>query len=118
MVELPADVLFDFDKAELRADAKEPLAKAAELLKSYPRARITIRGHTDGKGTDSYNDALAERRARTVAQALAAGDGRQFQVQSLGKREPVAPNTHADGSDNPEGRQRNRRVQVVIGASG
>ena len=66
-IDLPADVLFDFDKADLRADAGPSLDKAAELIKSYASAPLTVLGHTDGKGTDAYNDALSLRRAEAVA---------------------------------------------------
>lgn len=115
-IDLPADVLFDFDKAELRADAARSLDKAAELLKSYPQAPIDVVGHTDGKGGDAYNDALSQRRAAAVAAALQSHTGRPIATRGMGKRQPVAPNTTPDGRDDPDGRQRNRRVQIVIGA--
>lgn len=115
-IDLPADVLFDFDKAELRADAARSLDKAAELLKSYPQAPIDVVGHTDGKGGDAYNDALSQRRAAAVAAALQSHTGRPIATRGIGKRQPVAPNTTPDGRDDPDGRQRNRRVQIVIGA--
>ncbi|POR11652.1 OmpA family protein [Diaphorobacter sp. LR2014-1] len=115
-IDLPADVLFDFDKAELRADAARSLDKAAELLKSYPQAPIDVVGHTDGKGGDAYNDALSQRRAAAVAAALQSRTGRPIATRGMGKRQPVAPNTTPDGRDDPDGRQRNRRVQIVIGA--
>ena len=114
-IDLPTDVLFDFDKAELRADAAPSLEKAAELIKSYATAPLTVLGHTDGKGTDAYNDALSLRRAEAVAHALHRQTGRQARVQGLGKRQPVAPNTTPDGRDDPAGRQLNRRVQILIG---
>lgn len=114
-IDLPADVLFDFDKAELRADAAPSLEKAAELIKSYAAAPLTVLGHTDGKGSDAYNDALSLRRAEAVARALHRQTGRQARVEGLGKRQPVAPNTTPDGRDDPEGRQLNRRVQILIG---
>lgn len=117
VIDLPADVLFDFDKAELRPDAQASLAKAAELLQSYANAPIAVRGHTDAKGSDAYNDALSLRRAQAVAERLrGAAGGRPIAAEGLGKRRPVAPNQHADGSDDPEGRQRNRRVEIVIEA--
>ena len=115
-IDLPADVLFDFDKADLRADAARSLDKAAELLKSYPQAPIDVVGHTDGKGGDTYNDALSQRRAAAVAAALQSRTGRPIATRGMGKRQPVAPNTTPDGRDDPDGRQRNRRVQIVIGA--
>jgi outer membrane protein OmpA-like peptidoglycan-associated protein len=114
-IDLPADVLFDFDKAELRADAAPSLEKAAELIKSYATAPLTVLGHTDGKGTDAYNDALSLRRAEAVASALHRQTGRQARVEGRGKRQPVAPNTTPDGRDDPAGRQLNRRVQILIG---
>lgn len=115
VVDLPADVLFDFDKSDLRADAKAPLDRAADLLRSYPQAPVEIQGHTDSKGSDAYNDGLSLRRARTVAQRLCElTDGRTLTVRGFGEREPVAPNAHPDGSDDAPGRQRNRRVAIVI----
>lgn len=114
-IDLPADVLFDFDKAELRADAALSLAKAAELIKSYATAPLAVLGHTDGKGTDAYNDALSLRRAEAVARALQQQTRREARVEGLGKRQPVAPNTTPDGRDDPQGRQLNRRVQILIG---
>lgn len=117
-IDLPADVLFDFDKSELRADATPSLDKAAELIKSYATAPLTVLGHTDGKGTDAYNDPLSLRRAEAVASALHSRTGRQARVQGMGKRQPVAPNTTPDGRDDPQGRQLNRRVQILIGVPG
>ncbi len=114
-IDLPADVLFDFDKYALRADAASSLHKAAELVQSYATAPLTVVGHTDGKGTDAYNDNLSLRRAEAVASVLHQRTGRQARVQGLGKRQPVAPNTTADGRDDPQGRQLNRRVQILIG---
>ncbi|AMM26707.1 hypothetical protein AX767_09685 [Variovorax sp. PAMC 28711] len=116
VIALPADVLFDFDKADLRADARASLEETAELLKSYPAAPVEVHGHTDGKGTDGYNDALSTRRAEAVAARLqpAVEGGRRLAIAGHGKRQPVAPNAHADGSDDAEGRQRNRRVEIII----
>lgn len=114
-IDLPADVLFDFDKSDLRADAGPSLDKAAELIKSYATAPLTVRGHTDAKGTDAYNDALSQRRAEAVARVLQRQTGRHARVEGLGKRQPVAPNTTPDGRDDPQGRQLNRRVQILIG---
>lgn len=113
-IDLPADVLFDFDKHALRPDAAPSLDKAADLISSYPQAPLLVRGHTDAKGTDAYNDRLSERRAQAVAQALASRTGRSARTEGLGRKEPIAPNLTADGKDDPEGRQRNRRVQILI----
>jgi len=115
VVDLPADVLFDFDKAIIRPDAEPALARAAELLKSYPGAQVTIGGHTDAKGDDAYNDALSLRRARSVADRLQSpAAGRSIKAEGFGERRPVAPNTRPDGADDPDGRQKNRRVEIRI----
>ena len=94
---------------------QQSLTNAAELIKSYATAPLSVLGHTDGKGTDAYNDALSLRRAEAVARALQQQTGRQARVEGKGKRHPVAPNTTPDGRDDPDGRQLNRRVQILIG---
>jgi len=114
VVDLPADVLFDFDKATIRPDAEPALARAAELLKSYPGAQITIGGHTDAKGDDAYNEALSLRRARAVADRLQGAAGHALKAEGFGERRPVAPNARPDGADDPDGRQKNRRVEIRI----
>ena len=114
VVDLPADVLFDFDKAVIRPDAEQALDKAAEVLKSYPTANVTIGGHTDAKGEDAYNEALSMRRAKAVADRLAGPAGRTLAAEGFGETRPVAPNSRADGTDDPQGRQKNRRVEIRI----
>jgi len=117
-IDLAADVLFDFDKADLLPKAEEVLQKAAALIKERARSGVAIRieGHTDAKGSDSYNQKLSERRAQSVKRWLEThGLGAmQFSTQGFAARQPVAPNTNPDGSDDPEGRARNRRVSIVI----
>lgn len=114
VIDLPADVLFDFDKAMIRADAEPALMRAAELLKSYPDAQVSIGGHTDAKGDDAYNEGLSLRRARAVAARLQGPAGRTLGAQGFGERQPVAANAKPDGSDDPDGRQKNRRVEIRI----
>lgn len=121
VIDLPSDVLFDFDQSTLRPDAIPVLAQAAQLIAAYPQAPVCINGYTDSKGSDSYNQALSMRRARAVAAQLQSGQAAQemqrtMQVRGLGESVPVAANTLPDGTDNPEGRQRNRRVEIIIGA--
>jgi outer membrane protein OmpA-like peptidoglycan-associated protein len=114
-IDLAADVLFDFDKATLRPEAEPALQMVAAVLKSYPKATIAIDGHTDGKGGDSYNQKLSERRADSVRQWLAAnGVTTRMSIRGLGKSQPVAPNVKPDGSDDPVGRQKNRRVEITV----
>lgn len=118
VIDLPADVLFDFDKSSLRPDAMPALDRAARLLASYPQAPVLIHGHTDSKGSDAYNDALSLRRAEAVSAHLRQLQAtRNFSVAGFGERRPVAPNALPDGSDDPAGRQRNRRVEIVIRAA-
>ena len=114
-IDLAADVLFDFDKADLRREAGPALAKVAAVLGSYPRATATIDGHTDGKGADAYNQSLSERRADSVRRWLAAsGVATQMSSRGWGKTRPVAPNTKPNGADDPDGRQKNRRVEITV----
>lgn len=114
IVDLPADVLFDFDKADLRPDAEQALTQAAELLRSYPTATVSIGGHTDAKGDDAYNNALSVRRARAVADRLGSAIGRTLGSEGFGETRPVAANALPDGRDDPAGRQKNRRVEILI----
>ncbi|MBV9456343.1 MAG: OmpA family protein [Bradyrhizobium sp.] len=110
-----SDFLFDFDRAELRPEAEPALAELARHVVDA-RKVVMIEGHTDAKGTDTYNQGLSERRATAVRIAL-AGRGLPYgmlNIRGFGKSRPVAPNQKPDGSDDPDGRQRNRRVEVVI----
>jgi outer membrane protein OmpA-like peptidoglycan-associated protein len=114
-IELAADVLFDFDKADLRPEAAPALEKVAAVLKSYPKATVVIDGHTDGKGGDQYNQKLSQRRAEAVLQWLRAHQvATPMSSRGWGSTKPVAPNTKPDGSDDPVGRQKNRRVGITI----
>jgi outer membrane protein OmpA-like peptidoglycan-associated protein len=120
-IELPADVLFDFDKYKLRPTAKDSLDRAAEVIKEKSKGPIRITGYTDAKGNDQYNKKLSERRANAVRDYFvkeAGLRGKPFRTQGLGAENPVAPNTKPDGSDDPEGRQKNRRVEIVIRKKG
>lgn len=110
-----SDLLFDFDRAEIRAEAGPALAELSQRIARADKT-VLIEGHTDGKGTDSYNQGLSERRAVAVKTALVVGGLQQsrLNVRGFGKARPVAPNQNPDGTDDPDGRQRNRRVEVVI----
>jgi outer membrane protein OmpA-like peptidoglycan-associated protein len=110
-----SDFLFDFDRAELRSEAEPALAELARRV-AQANKMVMIEGHTDAKGTDSYNQSLSVRRATAVRIAL-AGRGLGYEklnIRGFGKTRPVVPNQQPDGSDDPDGRQRNRRVEVVI----
>lgn len=118
-IELAADVLFEFDKADILPKAEQTLKQAAALISERGSGQTTVRieGHTDAKGDDAYNQALSERRAQSVKSWLAGKGGLdefEFSASGKGESQPVAPNAKPDGSDDPEGRQKNRRVEIVV----
>lgn len=116
-VKFAADVLFDFDKAEIKKQAEPALAKLIVVLKNYPKAELSVEGHTDGKGGDDYNQELSEKRASSVALWLMSRSGiskQQVKTAGFGSKKPVAANNKEDGSDNPEGRAKNRRVEIIL----
>lgn len=114
-IELSSDVLFDFDKSDLRPVAIPSLLKVVTVMQSYPAYLCTIGGHTDGKGGKEYNQKLSERRASSVKTWLVGhGVANQMNTQGFGDTKPVAPNTKPNGSDDPEGRQKNRRVEITL----
>ncbi len=111
-----ADALFEFDKATLGADAEQTLAVLGPQIAQRGEHPIVIEGHTDSIGSDAHNQRLSEQRATAVRAWLAAHRfvPASTPIKGYGKTRPVAPNTNPDGSDNPAGRQKNRRVEVVI----
>ncbi|HEY6259434.1 MAG TPA: OmpA family protein [Xanthobacteraceae bacterium] len=111
-----ADALFDFDKANLRPDAEATLKAALPEIAKATGRPARVEGHTDGKGSDAYNMKLSEARGRTVRDWLGANGAIPLStpIKAYGKRVPIAPNTMPDGSDDPEGRQKNRRVEIVF----
>ncbi len=116
-IDLAADVLFDFDKADIKAQAEPSLQNVATVLKANPGAAVTIEGHTDAKGADAYNQTLSEQRAASVKRWLVTNaqvDGASVTTRGWGKSKPAAHNAKPDGSDDPDGRARNRRVQIIV----
>ncbi|MGH6945752.1 MAG: OmpA family protein [Kiloniellales bacterium] len=116
-IELAADVLFDFDKADIRAEAEEALKAVGQIVRDNPGRPVRVEGHTDAKGSDSYNQKLSDQRAKSVRDWLVKREGlgqTKFQVKGFGETKPVAANEKPDGSDDPEGRQKNRRVDIVV----
>ena len=116
-IDLASDVLFDFDKYTLRPEADATLRKVGQVAAAYPSSPMLIEGHTDGKGLHPYNMTLSENRAASVKNWLVKNSGIQparITTRGWGETKPVAPNKKPDGSDNPEGRQKNRRVEIVL----
>jgi OmpA-OmpF porin, OOP family len=110
-------VNFDFDKDTLRPDAVAILDEAVAILGKYPQLRVEVAGHTDSVGTDEYNQGLSDRRARAVYDYLTGHGidaGRLSGPTGYGESRPIAPNTNEDGSDNPEGRAKNRRTELNV----
>ena len=112
-VTFDSGLLFDYDSDVVKAEAQQNLRVLAGSLGNYPDSDVLIVGHTDDRGTDSYNQTLSERRASAAATYLASqGVSRaRIRTMGLGESEPVSPN------DNDAGRQANRRVEVAIYAS-
>lgn len=107
-----SDVLFDFNQASLKPGAREKLSKLAGILLAYPGAyHMEVEGHTDAVGSQDYNQKLSEDRAQSVSSYLlkeGLASDRIAAVHGFGKLRPVATN------DTPEGRQMNRRVELII----
>jgi len=115
---LPSDVLFDFKKADIRPGAVITLEDAAKLIQKRKVTSARIVGYTDAIGSDSFNKLLSQNRAEAVRTWLITIGGLnsvRFSVEGRGASEPVAPNTNRDGSDDPVGRAKNRRVTIVLG---
>jgi outer membrane protein OmpA-like peptidoglycan-associated protein len=114
---LAADVLFDFDKATIRLDARTALARVAEIIRAKSQGVVLIEGFTDSKGTGDYNRRLSKGRAESVEKWLIEREGlrsAEFTTQGFGATRFAASNTKPDGSDDPAGRQKNRRVEIII----
>lgn len=105
-----SDVLFRSGSFELLPGARERRAKVSGIVLAYPSLHLAIEGHTDSVGTDDYNQQLSERRAQAVRdyfvqQGINSG---AIEANGYGKTEPIATN------DTPEGRQQNRRVELIL----
>jgi len=120
LIILSERVFFAFGHAEISEAGKTRMREVASIL-NEPAAhdrRIFVDGYTDDVGDASANQALSERRAEVVRQALIADgiDPARLTARGFGETRPVLPNRHPDGSDDPEARAQNRRVELVLGA--
>jgi outer membrane protein OmpA-like peptidoglycan-associated protein len=109
-----SDILFDVGKASLKPGAEASVRKISAVLQQYPNHQISVEGYTDSQGSDTFNQKLSEDRANSVKQILIAGgvDPVLISSKGFGKAKPVASN------DTPEGRQANRRVEIVVEGAG
>lgn len=110
LVNLPNGVTFDTDSSAIKPTFRDTLDKVAQSLNQYPDSLIDVYGHTDSTGSDAYNQALSERRARAVADYLTSRGVSYSRIRSqgFGETQPVASN------DTEAGRSANRRVEIKI----
>ncbi|MFT5822154.1 MAG: outer membrane protein OmpA-like peptidoglycan-associated protein [Crocinitomix sp.] len=111
-----ANILFDFDKFFLRQKSEDILQSLYLFMKENPSVQIKLDGHTDWIGTDEYNETLSENRTLKAHKYLidAGIDPDRIDNAWFGEKTPSVSNTNADGSDNAENRQLNRRVEIKV----
>ena len=110
-------ILFKYDKDVIKESSLEDLNMVVNYMKEHPDSKLHIIGHTDSKGAEHYNQVLSLKRSKAVRKYIIDNTGvkaSHLTVEGKGESKPIAPNENADGSDNPEGRQTNRRVEFVI----
>ncbi|HEX7049206.1 MAG TPA: OmpA family protein [Longimicrobiales bacterium] len=110
VVTFDSGILFDFDSAVLRAEARENLRNLAQSLQEHDQTEVVLVGHTDAVGSDSYNQELSRRRAQSAVDYLVSLGVAPSRIRAVGRgeTEPIASN------DTEAGRQENRRVEVAI----
>ncbi len=110
------NVYFDFNSASLHKSSMVSLNKLVVLLKENPGMQIELNAHTDSKGEDDYNQKLSDARAKSVVDYLISKgiNESRLTAKGFGESMPIAENSNADGSDNPEGRQQNRRTEFKV----
>jgi outer membrane protein OmpA-like peptidoglycan-associated protein len=110
------NIYYNFNRAEIREDAAKELDKLVQLLVDNPEIKIELGSHTDSVDTDAFNILLSQRRAESavtyIVQNGIAPD--RIVAKGYGESRPIARNTNPDGTDNPDGRQRNRRTEFKI----
>jgi len=104
------DVLFDFDKSNVKPEAAAILDRLVAFMKENSDKKANLSGHTDNVGTDAYNQALSERRVASVKDYVVGKgvDGGRISGQGFGESKPIADNKTA------EGRAKNRRVEIKV----
>lgn len=112
------EVLFDFGSDVVRPEGVSSLRQLADAVGHVNVPKLLVHGHTDSVSDDAFNQSLSERRANAVAKVLQEGGlSVPIEATGFGESKPVAPNEQPDGSDNPAGRQLNRRAEIIIPAS-
>lgn len=110
------NIFFDFDRSNLRSESQRQLKELTKVLQDFPNYYVTLRAHTDAKGSLTYNRALSLRRAASarkyvLARGIAAN---RIKIETFGEETPIAKNELNDGRDTEQGRQLNRRVEILI----
>lgn len=116
-VDLADNVLFDFNSSAIQPKAAQVLAKIATVIRKKAKGEVVVEGHTDSIGSDEFNQNLSRERVRSVMRWLSEGEDIPAGLMrgvAFGEKYPLAHNTNPDGSDNPEGRSKNRRVMLRI----
>jgi len=111
------NILYEFDKSNIMEASKISLdTTVLRLMENNPELIVEIQSHTDNKGSDAYNMKLSQKRAESVVSYLIKKgiDAKRLKAQGYGESNPIVPNEHPDGSDNPDGRARNRRTDFKI----
>jgi len=105
------DAYFDYDQADIRADARDALSQTAQFLRSYPQLKVVVEGHCDERGSTEYNLALGDRRAAAAKQFLVSLGipADRMETVSYGKEKPFCT------ASNEECWQQNRRAHFVMG---
>ena len=109
-------IFFDFNSADIESDARRMLDHLCIIMKNLPELKLEFVGSTDAKGSDNYNLKLSERRAKSAKNYLIVKGIKsdRITIKGLGKQNFIAVNSNPDGSDNPDGRKYNRRVDINI----
>lgn len=111
------NIFFDYDKTDVKApQSLSELDKLVKLMNNKKIVKIEISGHSDSKGSEEYNRKLSQQRTQSVVDFLIKQgvEASRLVAKGYGPAMPIAPNTKPDGSDNPEGRAMNRRVELKI----
>jgi len=110
------NILFAYDSYALDRETKIILEKLFSIMQQYTSLQIKVIGHTDSKGSETYNLKLSQNRSNSVINYLVDNGIKhsRFMTSAVGEREHIAINTNPDGTDNPEGRKFNRRVSIKV----
>ncbi|MFK8101249.1 MAG: OmpA family protein [Saprospiraceae bacterium] len=110
------NIFFDFDRSNLKPESRKQLNDLVNIMNDFPNYKVTLRAHTDSKGSNSYNEALSLRRATSAKKYLISRGiaSSRIKTETYGEVNPIAKNELDNGTDTEVGRQFNRRVEILI----